>query len=121
MGAPASGHWYIVEGSITDLRLNETFTAGMYACRPPGMAHGPWRSEDGCPDEPGVDDGAGLVSRSPVKNGVDEDKPVDPAGCGGLRAIVPVAIAEEHAQKGGSGSSRLAMSRVVGNRVSRST
>jgi len=39
---------YIVEGSITDLRLNETFTAGMYACRPPGMAHGPWRSDDGC-------------------------------------------------------------------------
>ncbi|MFZ0129035.1 MAG: cupin domain-containing protein [Candidatus Dormiibacterota bacterium] len=39
---------YIVEGSITDLRLNETFTAGMYACRPPGMPHGPWRSDDGC-------------------------------------------------------------------------
>lgn len=39
---------YIVEGSITDLRLHETFTAGMYACRPPGMAHGPWRSDDGC-------------------------------------------------------------------------
>jgi len=27
---------YIVEGSITDLRLNETHP-GMYACRPPGM------------------------------------------------------------------------------------
>lgn len=39
---------YIVEGSITDLRLNETFTAGMYACRPPGMEHGPWRTEEGC-------------------------------------------------------------------------
>jgi hypothetical protein len=39
---------YIVEGSITDLRLNKTFTAGMYACRPPGMPHGPWRSDDGC-------------------------------------------------------------------------
>ena len=39
---------YIVEGSITDLRLHETFTAGMYACRPPGMPHGPWRSDDGC-------------------------------------------------------------------------
>ncbi|HEY6470525.1 MAG TPA: cupin domain-containing protein [Candidatus Dormibacteraeota bacterium] len=38
----------IVAGSITDLRLNETFTAGMYACRPPGMPHGPWRSEEGC-------------------------------------------------------------------------
>lgn len=38
---------YIVEGDLTDLRLGETFTAGMYACRPPGMPHGPWRSEDG--------------------------------------------------------------------------
>ncbi|MFI0374088.1 cupin domain-containing protein [Actinomadura sp. 1N219] len=39
---------YILEGSITDLRLGETFTAGMYACRPPGMEHGPWRSGGGC-------------------------------------------------------------------------
>lgn len=39
---------YILDGSITDLRLNETFTAGMYACRPPGMEHGPWKSEQGC-------------------------------------------------------------------------
>lgn len=39
---------YILEGSITDLRLGETFHAGMYACRPPGMEHGPWRSEAGC-------------------------------------------------------------------------
>jgi hypothetical protein len=39
---------YILEGSFTDLNLKETFTAGMYACRPPGMAHGPWVSEDGC-------------------------------------------------------------------------
>lgn len=38
---------YIVEGDLTDLRLGETFTAGMYACRPPGMEHGPWRSERG--------------------------------------------------------------------------
>jgi hypothetical protein len=38
---------YIVEGDITDLRLGQTFTAGMYACRPPGMEHGPWRSESG--------------------------------------------------------------------------
>jgi hypothetical protein len=50
-GVQAHDCWeevYIVEGSITDLRLNETFTAGMYACRPPGMPHGPWRSDDGC-------------------------------------------------------------------------
>ena len=39
---------YVLEGSLTDLRLGETFTAGMYACRPAGMAHGPWRSDDGC-------------------------------------------------------------------------
>lgn len=38
---------WIVEGSITDLRLGETFTAGMYACRPPGMEHGPWVSPEG--------------------------------------------------------------------------
>ncbi|MCY3617050.1 MAG: cupin [Acidimicrobiaceae bacterium] len=38
---------YIVEGDLTDLRLGETFTAGMYACRPPGMPHGPWRSTAG--------------------------------------------------------------------------
>lgn len=38
---------YIVEGDLTDLRLGETFTAGMYACRPPGMEHGPWRSKEG--------------------------------------------------------------------------
>jgi hypothetical protein len=39
---------YILEGSITDLPLGETFTAGMYACRPPGMKHGPWVAPDGC-------------------------------------------------------------------------
>lgn len=39
---------WIVSGSIRDLRLEETFTAGMYACRPPGMPHGPWESPEGC-------------------------------------------------------------------------
>lgn len=39
---------YILEGSLKDLRLNETFVAGMYACRPPGMPHGPWQAPDGC-------------------------------------------------------------------------
>ena len=39
---------YIVEGDLTDVVLGETFTAGMYACRPPGMLHGPFRSESGC-------------------------------------------------------------------------
>ncbi|TDD85920.1 cupin domain-containing protein [Actinomadura rubrisoli] len=50
-GVQAHDFWeevYILEGSITDLRLGETFTAGMYACRPPGMEHGPWLSEEGC-------------------------------------------------------------------------
>lgn len=39
---------YIIEGSIVDLVLNEEFTAGMVACRPPGMKHGPWKSPNGC-------------------------------------------------------------------------
>lgn len=39
---------YIIEGSIIDLSLNEEFTAGMVACRPPGMKHGPWKSPNGC-------------------------------------------------------------------------
>jgi len=39
---------YILSGSLTDLSLGQTFTAGMYACRPPGMCHGPWVSPDGC-------------------------------------------------------------------------
>ncbi|USQ77813.1 cupin domain-containing protein [Ornithinimicrobium cryptoxanthini] len=39
---------YILDGSIRDIRIDKTFTAGMYACRPPGMPHGPWVSEDGC-------------------------------------------------------------------------
>lgn len=39
---------WILEGSLRDLRLNETFGAGMYACRPPGMPHGPWETRDGC-------------------------------------------------------------------------
>lgn len=38
---------FIFEGSFTDLTLGETFTAPSYACRPPGMPHGPWRSENG--------------------------------------------------------------------------
>jgi len=38
---------YLVEGALHDLTLGRTFTAGMYACRPPGMPHGPWTSPDG--------------------------------------------------------------------------
>lgn len=39
---------YILEGSLHDLVLDQTFRAGSYACRPPGMRHGPWTSKDGC-------------------------------------------------------------------------
>jgi hypothetical protein len=39
---------YILEGSLHDLTLNQTFPAGAYACRPPGMAHGPWSAPAGC-------------------------------------------------------------------------
>lgn len=39
---------YIIEGSFTDTELGQTFVAGDYACRPPGMRHGPWTSDEGC-------------------------------------------------------------------------
>jgi hypothetical protein len=39
---------YILEGSLHDLTLNQTFPRGTYACRPPGMPHGPWRAPEGC-------------------------------------------------------------------------
>ena len=38
--------WF-VSGSLHDLSLDRTFHGGMYACRPPGMPHGPWRSDGG--------------------------------------------------------------------------
>jgi hypothetical protein len=39
---------YMLEGTLHDLTLGETFVAGSYACRPPGMPHGPWRTDTGC-------------------------------------------------------------------------
>lgn len=39
---------YIVSGELYDLTLDRVFGAGSYACRPPGMPHGPWVSEPGC-------------------------------------------------------------------------
>jgi hypothetical protein len=51
MGVQTHEFWeevWIIEGSIHDLTLDQTFSAGMYACRPPGMPHGPWRSLNGC-------------------------------------------------------------------------
>jgi hypothetical protein len=51
MGVQRHDFWeevWIISGSFTDLSLGQTFSAGMYACRPPGMPHGPWRSAAGC-------------------------------------------------------------------------
>lgn len=44
---------YLVEGDLTvgnDARGQggENFTAGTYACRPPGAVHGPFKSNRGC-------------------------------------------------------------------------
>ncbi len=51
MGVQRHDFWeeiLIYEGAIHDLTLDQTFGKGEYACRPPGMAHGPWRAPDGC-------------------------------------------------------------------------
>jgi hypothetical protein len=44
---------YLVSGDLTvgnddRGRGGESFPAGTYACRPPGAAHGPFKSEAGC-------------------------------------------------------------------------
>jgi hypothetical protein len=39
---------WIVEGSLYDIAKEQTFLAGYYACRPPGMKHGPYRIPQGC-------------------------------------------------------------------------
>jgi hypothetical protein len=39
---------YIVQGALHDLSLGQTFEQGTYACRPPGMRHGPWLAATGC-------------------------------------------------------------------------
>ncbi len=39
---------YIVQGSLHDLTLDQSFAQGTYACRPPGMRHGPWLAPEGC-------------------------------------------------------------------------
>jgi hypothetical protein len=38
----------IVEGSQWDAGLGRLLKKGMYACRPPGMKHGPYRTDEGC-------------------------------------------------------------------------
>jgi len=39
---------YLLEGDLQDLTLGQTFTAGHFASRPPGMPHGPYRTATGC-------------------------------------------------------------------------
>jgi hypothetical protein len=39
---------YILDGALHDLTLQQTFAKGTYACRPPGMRHGPWTAPEGC-------------------------------------------------------------------------
>ena len=39
---------WILEGELIDVGKGQTFRAGMYACRPPGMIHGPYRVPRGC-------------------------------------------------------------------------
>ncbi len=50
-GAQVHPFWeevYILDGFLHDLTLNERFDKGTYACRPPGMRHGPWIAPEGC-------------------------------------------------------------------------
>lgn len=39
---------YILEGEMTDVALGKTFGPGSFACRPPGMRHGPYSTAPGC-------------------------------------------------------------------------
>jgi hypothetical protein len=39
---------YLLDGELTDLTLGQTFRAGAYASRQPGMPHGPYRTAAGC-------------------------------------------------------------------------
>ena len=51
LGTQEHAFWeevYVLSGSLTDLTLKQTFPAGTYACRPPGMTHGPWVAPEGC-------------------------------------------------------------------------
>ncbi len=38
----------ILKGTLHDIRKNETYLEGYYACRPPGMEHGPYSIPNGC-------------------------------------------------------------------------
>lgn len=39
---------WIIEGSLYDRVKQETYLQGFYACRPPGMTHGPYSIPFGC-------------------------------------------------------------------------
>jgi hypothetical protein len=39
---------YLLEGDLYDMTLDQAFHAGHFASRPPGMAHGPYRTTNGC-------------------------------------------------------------------------
>lgn len=39
---------YIISGSLYDRAKKEHYGTGYYACRPPGMIHGPYDIPDGC-------------------------------------------------------------------------
>jgi hypothetical protein len=39
---------YLLDGELTDVTLGRTFRAGEFASRPPGMPHGPYRTDSGC-------------------------------------------------------------------------
>ena len=44
-------HWeevFILKDTLIDTSLNQTFKAGSYACRSPGMKHGPMFHPTGC-------------------------------------------------------------------------
>ena len=50
-GALVHDFWeevYIVDGYLIDKTLGQKFTKGMYACRAPGMLHGPYSAPEGC-------------------------------------------------------------------------
>ena len=38
----------IIDGSLYDVVKKETYVSGFYACRPPGMKHGPYQIPYGC-------------------------------------------------------------------------
>jgi hypothetical protein len=39
---------WIVSGQLHDIAKDDTYEAGYYACRPPGMIHGPYDIPQGC-------------------------------------------------------------------------